>query len=260
MRPYVVYMHTNKINNKRYIGITCNKPEDRWGKAGTGYLRKQKNGKYSQPLFANAILKYGWESFETTILFEGLSEAEAKSKETELIAFYHTYSKDPVCWGYNNTLGGEGNRVYDSIEEADSANKANTKRWYEEHRQYCIDRANEYKQNNLEKVTEYNAKYYQNNRAQLLGKSKERYAENRETELASKKIYYAENRQQILDSKREYLSLITALREQVRNLDAKYPNIISNEDRVKLQTAHGCRNKNYLKSLLQKFKELDLSI
>jgi hypothetical protein len=253
-------MHTNKINGKRYIGITCNKPEDRWGSEGAGYLRKQPNGKYSQPLFARAILKYGWESFETTLLFEGLSEAEAKSKEIELIASYHTYSKDPECWGYNNTPGGDGNRIYDSIEEAEAANKAKCRRWYEEHRQYCIDKANKYKQDNLEKVTEYQAKYKQNNKAYFSDKCKKRYAKNREAELADKKVYYTENRQQILDSKREYLSLVTTLRAQVRDLDAKYPDVISDEDRVKLQTAHGCRNKTYLYGLLQKFTDLNLSI
>lgn len=260
MRPYTVYMHTNKINGKRYIGITCNKPEDRWGSEGAGYLRKQPNGKYSQPLFARAILKYGWESFETTLLFEGLSEAEAKSKEIELIASYHTYSKDPECWGYNNTPGGDGNRIYDSIEEAEAANKAKCRRWYEEHHQYCIDKANKYKQDNLEKVTEQRAKRYRDNREQYLEQYRKRYAKNKEAELADKKVYYAKNRQQILDNKREYLSLVTTLRAQVRDLDAKYPNVISDEDRVKLQTAHGCRNKTYLYGLLQKFTDLSLSI
>ena len=83
------------------------------------------------------------------------------------------------------------------------------------------------------------------------------HAKNRDTELANKKVYYAKNRQQILNNKRDYLAQVTTLRDQVRKLDAKYPNVISNEDRLKLQTAHGCRNKTYLKSLLQKFTDLN---
>lgn len=46
---YCVYMHENKINNKKYIGITLQKPETRWAK-GKGYLKNEH--------FTNAIKKY----------------------------------------------------------------------------------------------------------------------------------------------------------------------------------------------------------
>ena len=35
-RLYCVYMHTNKLNNKKYIGITCRSVEVRWN-SGKGY-------------------------------------------------------------------------------------------------------------------------------------------------------------------------------------------------------------------------------
>ena len=51
MNNFYVYIHTNKINNKKYIGITCQNPSKRW-RNGNGY----KNG-----YFAKAIKKYGWD-------------------------------------------------------------------------------------------------------------------------------------------------------------------------------------------------------
>ena len=63
-RIYTVYRHTNKMNGKRYIGITKQKPERRW-QNGYGYV-----GTY----FGNAISKYGWDAFEHEILFEGFTK------------------------------------------------------------------------------------------------------------------------------------------------------------------------------------------
>ena len=93
---YTVYMHVNKINNKKYIGITGRKPELRW-QNGTAYKRN--------PHFNSAILKYGWNGFEHKILFENLKENDAKSKEIELISKFNTMNNR---YGYNMTIGGEG--------------------------------------------------------------------------------------------------------------------------------------------------------
>jgi group I intron endonuclease len=99
---WTVYMHKNKINGKMYIGITSRTPAIRWGNNGSQYTFTR------NPYFHNAIKKYGWDNFEHIILFEKLTEQEAKSKEKELIAEYHTciYDNNPV--GYNMTFGGEG--------------------------------------------------------------------------------------------------------------------------------------------------------
>lgn len=91
---FYVYMHISP-SNKRYIGITCQDPINRWG-GGCGY--KANNH------FANAIKKYGWENFEHIILCAGLNKEDACSMEKEMIAMYR--SNDPK-YGYNLTDGGE---------------------------------------------------------------------------------------------------------------------------------------------------------
>lgn len=96
---YCVYKHTNKTNGKVYIGITGRKPEERWD-YGWGYCR--------QPVFWNAIEKYGWDGFTHEILFEGLTKDEAIEKEIELIAAYKSNVKryyNP-SYGYNADDGG----------------------------------------------------------------------------------------------------------------------------------------------------------
>lgn len=93
---FVVYCHTNKINGKRYIGITSQELNQRF-RNGKGYK--------SSPHFDHAIQKYGWDNFEHEILFSGLTESDAKEKEIELIKKYHTTNS---LFGYNITPGGEG--------------------------------------------------------------------------------------------------------------------------------------------------------
>lgn len=55
-----IYMHTNKINNKKYIGQIKQNPERRWREGGKGYV--------DSPKFWNAIQKYGWDNFEHEII------------------------------------------------------------------------------------------------------------------------------------------------------------------------------------------------
>ena len=63
---YKVYIHTNKINNKVYIGITKKHVNDRWGRNGVGYKNNAK-------AFYSAIEKYGWDNFYHEVLYEHLT-------------------------------------------------------------------------------------------------------------------------------------------------------------------------------------------
>lgn len=114
---YTVYCHTNKINGKRYVGITKQKPEKRWC-----------NGKgYNTQYFRRAIDKYGWEEFTHEILFTDLTENEAKEKEIELIAKWDLTNPQK---GYNVTFGGDGSVGYhhtDSAKEKMRAAKLGSK-------------------------------------------------------------------------------------------------------------------------------------
>lgn len=93
MNNYTVYIHRNKINNKVYIGITKQKPEERWRHDGFGYK--------SQLKFWRAIQKYGWDNFEHIIFAEKLTELEASFLEQDLINKFNAIEN-----GYNVSPGG----------------------------------------------------------------------------------------------------------------------------------------------------------
>lgn len=120
-KKWCVYIHTNKINNKAYIGITSKQPEKRWGSNGSGYLTKNDNGTYTQPAFARAIKKYSdwnndWKHF---IFANDLSEKDAKHIEMLLIAIYKTNccKYNNPSYGYNCTDGGDGTIGWHPSEE-----------------------------------------------------------------------------------------------------------------------------------------------
>lgn len=95
MDKYSVYIHTNRKNGKKYVGITSRPLKKRW-KGGSGYFRN----KYFWP----AIKKYGWEGFDHEVVAEGLTFHEAAQLEIELIAKYQTNNRE---YGYNLSTGGE---------------------------------------------------------------------------------------------------------------------------------------------------------
>lgn len=102
---WCIYKHTNKVNGKVYIGQTCQVPEERW-QGGNGYTHN--------PLFYNAIKKYGWkEGFTHEIIEENiLTQDLANEREIYYIALYNSYEE-----GYNLTKGGNnaehrGDSVY----------------------------------------------------------------------------------------------------------------------------------------------------
>lgn len=100
-KRWCVYIHTNKINNKKYIGITGqNPPEKRWDE-GRGYPHNAH--------FSSAIKKYGWDNFDHTIIADNLTASEAEEMERNLIQEYNTMDQQ---YGYNLTSGGEVGKIY----------------------------------------------------------------------------------------------------------------------------------------------------
>lgn len=92
-----LYLITNLINGKKYVGIT-NNYKKRWSNE-CSYPKDVKRRQVIQ----EAIHKYGKENFKFEVLKEGLGLEEAVQEEERLIKELETCNPDK---GYNKDLGG----------------------------------------------------------------------------------------------------------------------------------------------------------
>lgn len=104
----VIYMVTNLINDKKYIGLTTHTFNIRYGASGIGAERMLKYYSYrgnsmNEHLY-NSMKKYGVENFKVEIIDFSDDVEELKEKEKFWIKFYNT--RDDRC-GYNISEGGD---------------------------------------------------------------------------------------------------------------------------------------------------------
>ena len=121
-----VYLISNKINGKKYVGIT-NNYKKRWGNEcsyPSDPARRQ--------VIQEAIHKYGKQNFQFEILYSGLSVEEACQKEKELIQKYNTLIDN---YGYNVDIGG----LYKPYPKACPGEKNGRAKISDEEAQYILD-------------------------------------------------------------------------------------------------------------------------
>ena len=104
MQGYYIYVHTNKKNGAKYVGITTQNPKQRWAN-GSGYSTQKK--------FYNAILKYGWDNFDHQVWEVGSME-DMLYGEQYLIKYWDTIKN-----GYNVSSGGK-NPLYPDRQKGES--------------------------------------------------------------------------------------------------------------------------------------------
>jgi group I intron endonuclease len=95
----IIYCAQHKINGKVYIGQTIRTLEQ----------RKKKHAKdancHTHIFFSRAIIKYGIDSFDWTILCHCNSQKELNEQEIKLIKQYRATNRK---YGYNSAPGGNG--------------------------------------------------------------------------------------------------------------------------------------------------------
>lgn len=104
-----IYVITNKINGKQYVGQTSSSLEERFKQHVSDSHRRPFE---KRPLY-DAMNKYGSDNFSISLL-EECPIQEVDIKEIYWIGKLDTYKK-----GYNATLGGEGTPLYNYEEIAE---------------------------------------------------------------------------------------------------------------------------------------------
>lgn len=101
---YTIYVHTCRLNGKRYVGWTSLSIEERW-QEHIGDTRRESS---AHRLFKQALVKYGVIEWDHEVLETCSSEIEAQLAESKWIASLKTNALREGHVGYNMTDGGEG--------------------------------------------------------------------------------------------------------------------------------------------------------
>ncbi len=99
----LIYLITNKINNKQYVGLTTTPLDVRWKRHVHAALYKKGKRTYIN----NSIQKYGPENFEIKEIDSSLTLEELKVKESEWILKLKTLSP----FGYNLIVYDNSDRI-----------------------------------------------------------------------------------------------------------------------------------------------------
>lgn len=184
-----IYLLTNKINNKIYIGQTWLELADRMGREG---------GLYSNsPYLYAAIQKHGYLNFEYTVLATTEDQAEADRLEAEFIVQYN--SKDNTV-GYNLKDGGRGGRHSEKSKAKISAS-LKAKVWSDEAleaksktgKAWLGRKRGPHTEERKKEISEHSKEWHANNTHPMLGKEHTSEAKEKMGE-ASKKAWKNESR------------------------------------------------------------------
>lgn len=138
---YVIYLITNLINNKKYVGQTRQgREEKRWQEHFVYTVNDNK-------VLHNAIRKYGHENFEFKVIENGIPEELVDEREQYYIKYYNTFYLNGQ--GYNMTEGGQGIHGYlHSDDTKQRIKESNLNTWQrikeeepERYKQLCLNRS-----------------------------------------------------------------------------------------------------------------------
>lgn len=172
---YYIYITTNKINGKKYIGQHKGKPEDGYLGSGTNIIK--------------AINKYGKENFSKKILCFCETREEADAKEKYYIEYYNAVDDNNF---YNLSEGGTGGDGWRAC-----------RRWMEEHPEKA-QKIYQESYNRLLQWKENNPELYKEKVIGTLVKSSKQYWDSHPKEKQERKERLQEGRKKFWEENPEW--------------------------------------------------------
>ena len=103
-----IYLITNLINSKKYVGKTTTTIDERWQE----HLHDAQKERYNKRPLYDAFNKYGIENFKIEEIEYIENDFKLSEREIYWIKELQTYGRN----GYNATKGGDGTLIYDHNE------------------------------------------------------------------------------------------------------------------------------------------------
>ena len=132
MATYQIYLVTNKINNKKYVGQSIKREIP--GKRRNYLIRWQQHVKESfrpkrrRNKFHDAIYHYGEDAFIVELIEDDIEESLIDEREIYYIEYYDSFGEN----GYNSTKGGQGvHGIQFSKETLEKMSNSSKKIWEE---------------------------------------------------------------------------------------------------------------------------------
>lgn len=134
MAVYQIYLVTNKINNKKYIGQSLKREipgkKRNYLKRFQEHLNESFKPKRRRNVFHDSINHYGRDAFSVELIEDDIPENLIDERETYYINLYDTLVENGN--GYNSTIGGQGVHGYKCSQETkDKISKSSKQCWEE---------------------------------------------------------------------------------------------------------------------------------
>lgn len=147
---YYIYLTTNLINGKKYIGQHKGKPNDKYFGSGTTILK--------------ALKKYGKENFQKEILCYCNTREEADEQEKYYIAKFNAVEDENF---YNNSEGGTGGDGFKAVKKWVQNNPEKAKELYKKSgirlNEWRVTHQKEYQEKCVKPFLEASHQYWKNN-------------------------------------------------------------------------------------------------